>query len=269
VSNGCGTLTFAIANQPSWAGFDSGTGALTGTPDAADAGLYADIVITVTDELSDSSSLAAFAIQVCNAPQISGAPVTSIAAGNGYSFTPSVSGGCGTLTYAIANQPSWASFDTGTGALTGTPILADIGTTSGIVISVTDQNGLSADLAGFAIQVTAGCDAPVISGAPDTGVVSGNAYSFVPTVSNGCGTLTFAIANQPSWAGFDSGTGALTGTPDAVDAGLYADIVITVTDELSDRSSLTSFDIEVADTDSSGGGGGGGGGGCFITALGY
>ena len=37
------------------------------------------------------------------------------------------------------NKPTWASFNTSTGALTGTPTLGDVGTTYNILISVGDQ----------------------------------------------------------------------------------------------------------------------------------
>lgn len=70
---------------------------------------------------------------------INGAPATSITAGLTYTFVPTSSGGSGgTLTYSITNNPSWASFDPGTGAMTGTPGMGDIGITAGIVISVSN-----------------------------------------------------------------------------------------------------------------------------------
>ena len=43
------TLTFSIASKPAWASFSSSTGRLTGTPAAADAGTYGNIVISVSD----------------------------------------------------------------------------------------------------------------------------------------------------------------------------------------------------------------------------
>jgi hypothetical protein len=272
ISDGCGAgpLGITITSKPGWADFDTLTGELYGTPDFTDVNTYSGITITVEDGYGDATSLSAFDLDVVcpPGPTLSGAPVTSVTAGNSYGFTPTVSDGCGTLTYGITNQPSWASFDTATGALTGTPALADVGTTNGVVISVIDANGLSDILASFNLQVTAGCVAPVISGTPDTSIASGSAYSFNPTVSNGCGTLAFDIVNQPSWASFDTATGALTGTPDAADVDAYSNIVITATDELNRSTSLSAFNIDVTDTGSSSSVvGGGSGGGCFITTL--
>jgi hypothetical protein len=85
---------------------------------------------------------------------ISGNPATSITEGLAYSFTPTVSGGISsTLSFSISNMPSWASFDDRTGALTGTPGMADMGMQfPGITIAVNDgQENVS--LSAFEITV--------------------------------------------------------------------------------------------------------------------
>jgi hypothetical protein len=85
---------------------------------------------------------------------ITGTPATSVTVGSQYSFTPSASDtDGGSLTYSIANAPSWATFNTSTGQLSGTPGASNVGTTSGIVISVADGTA-SASLASFSITVT-------------------------------------------------------------------------------------------------------------------
>jgi hypothetical protein len=56
-------LTFRIQNKPVWATFNAASGALTGTPIAANAGTYANIVISVSDG-KQSASLAAFNVTV-------------------------------------------------------------------------------------------------------------------------------------------------------------------------------------------------------------
>jgi hypothetical protein len=60
---GGATLTFSIQNKPAWASFSSSNGQLAGTPTAASAGTYSNIVISVTDGTS-SPALPAFAITV-------------------------------------------------------------------------------------------------------------------------------------------------------------------------------------------------------------
>ena len=183
------------------------------------------------------------------APVISGSPAGTITAGNGYSFTPTVSDPDGdTLTFSVTNQPTWANFDTATGTLSGTPGDADVGSFSNIRISVSDGS-LSDSLAAFAITVNdAGStnSAPTISGSPAGSVTAGQTYSFAPTASDPDGdTLTFSIANRPAWASFDSVTGTLSGTPGDANVGSFSNIRISVSDgSLSDSLAPFAIDVE-------------------------
>lgn len=83
---------------------------------------------------------------------VSGSPGTTVSVGQSYSFTPSVSNGGGTPSFAIKNAPSWATFNSKTGKLSGTPTSADAGTYSNIVITVAD-GGTTASLPAFSITV--------------------------------------------------------------------------------------------------------------------
>lgn len=88
------------------------------------------------------------------APTISGNPSPAITIGQFYTFIPSASDPDGdALTFSIENQPSWASFDTSTGELSGQPTLGAEQTYSGVLISVSD-GALSASLPNFDITVT-------------------------------------------------------------------------------------------------------------------
>lgn len=177
---------------------------------------------------------------------LSGTPVASDAAGTAYHFTPTASGTSGrTLTYTIFGMPIWAKFNTATGALTGTPAVANVGTYSNISIRVT--NGISiAYLAPFSISVTNPQNAtPVISGTPATAVNTGTGYTFTPSASDAIGApLTFSILNRPAWANFNSLTGQLSGTPTSAYAGSYSNIVISVSDGVA-SASLPAFAINV------------------------
>ncbi|HUG04233.1 MAG TPA: putative Ig domain-containing protein, partial [Steroidobacteraceae bacterium] len=135
------TLSFSIANRPGWASFSSSTGKLSGSPSSSAVGEYIDIVISVSDGQA-SASLAPFSIVVSEAntaPTISGTPPTSAREGLAYSFTPTAADADGdTLTFSIVNRPSWASFNTSTGKLSGTPGTGTVGTYSNITIKVSD-----------------------------------------------------------------------------------------------------------------------------------
>ena len=151
------TLRFSINGRPEWAAFDSGTGRLSGAPQAADAGTYDDITITVSDgELT--SSIGPFTITVKtnnSAPTLSGTPPTVVAAGERYSFQPRVSDPDSTVfRFDIAGKPSWARFDVLTGRLSGTPTSGDIGVYRDISINVTDGTDTTT-LPAFSIEVIA------------------------------------------------------------------------------------------------------------------
>ena len=240
-------LTFAINNRPRWATLNAQTGVLSGTPTATDVGTYSNLIISASDGRM-SAALRAFSIVVSaapnRAPTISGAPATSVGAGANYSFRPTASDPDGNaISFSIQNAPGWAQFSTATGQLSGTPTAA--GTFSNIRITVTDGN-LSASLPVFAIAVTGAANrAPTITGTPATTVQSGGTYSFQPTGNDPDGnTLTYSIANRPSWATFNTSTGRLSGTPTAANAGTYSNIAISVSDG-SLNASLASFAITV------------------------
>jgi hypothetical protein len=241
-------LSYSIANKPAWATFSTATGRLSGTPAAANVGNYANIVISVSDGRA-SASLPAFAINVQaapnRAPTITGTPPTSVTAGTAYTFTPSASDPDNdSLGFTIANKPTWAAFDTATGRLSGTPTSQNVGSFSGIVITVSDgKSGGTASLAAFTITVNAAANrAPTISGTPTTTITAGSAYNFQPTGADADGdTLQYSIQNKPSWATFNANTGQLSGT---ATAGTYSNIIISVTDT-KDTVSLQPFTITV------------------------
>jgi hypothetical protein len=241
-----GKLTFTISNEPSWATFDASTGQLSGTPTAANVGTFAGIVISVSDGQL-TAALPAFSIEVAasmnHAPTLSGSPAATVVAGATYSFRPAAQDADGDkLTFSVQNRPAWATFNAASGLLSGTPTTAQVGQFANIVITVTDGKATAA-LPQFSIAVTAAAGTgPHISGKPVTAVNVGAAYSFTPAAT-GEG-LTFSIQNKPSWASFSTATGALTGTPEAADAGNYANIVVSVSDGKT-GASLTAFTVAV------------------------
>jgi hypothetical protein len=86
-------------------------------------------------------------------PTISGSPPTSVVVGQTYTFTPGATDPNGdALTFEIQNRPDWATFNTATGALSGSPTAP--GTYSNVTISVTDGR-TRASLPAFSITVQA------------------------------------------------------------------------------------------------------------------
>lgn len=86
-------------------------------------------------------------------PQILGTPATSVLAGETYVFKPEASDPDGdAVGFSISGKPAWASFDTLTGRLSGTPGTSHIGPGSDIEIAVSDGIAVVA-LPRFAIEV--------------------------------------------------------------------------------------------------------------------
>jgi hypothetical protein len=238
-------LTFSITNMPPWATFDSTTGQLAGTPTSANVGTYANIQITASNSQA-TASLAPFAIAVVAQLAISGTPATTGVVGSMYSFQPTTNAAPGTpLTFIVQSSPPWATLDTATGLLQGTPTQA--GTFAGVVISVTDGVQTTA-LPAFTITVSGGSpgnNPPTISGTPPAGATVGSVYTFTPTAADPNGKpLTFSVVNMPPWASFSTATGTLTGAPTAAQVGTYSGIVISVSDGTL-SASLPAFSIKV------------------------
>ncbi|MBV9696234.1 MAG: putative Ig domain-containing protein [Gammaproteobacteria bacterium] len=188
-------------------------------------------------------------------PTISGHPAASVTAGTAYSFTPTASDPAGhTLSFAVANKPSWASFSSSTGTLSGTPTSAQVGRYPNVVIAVY-AGGQSSVLSAFAITVVAssgGTPTVSISGSPATSITAGSAYIFRPTATDSAGkTLSYSVQNKPSWSSFSISTGQLSGTPSSTQTGNYSNIIITASDGTS-SAALAPFSINVSAAGSAG-----------------
>jgi hypothetical protein len=244
-------LTYSVTNLPSWLTFTAATGAVSGTPAAGNVGSTGPVVITASDGTLTASLQ--FTITVQNtpaptnrAPAISGTPGASATVGRSYAFNPVGSDPDGNnLVYSIQNRPSWATFNTATGRLSGTPAAANVGTSARITITVSDGT-LTASLPSFTIQVNAAANRPpVITGSPLLSINVLSAYAFQPSASDPDGnTLTFSVQNRPTWATFSTSTGRLSGTPSLLDLFVFNNIIITVSDGNA-TASLPSFNLSV------------------------
>lgn len=253
-------ITFRATNVPAWATFSNTTGSLTGTPGEANVGMTDMIHIEVTDSKA-VTLLTPFRISVSSnantpppanvAPTIAGSPGTTATVGTPYTFAPVADDANDDgLTFTIQNRPTWLTFTASNGRLSGTPTTANIGTTSNIVITVSDGQA-NTSLQAFNLQVVAAPvtppanRAPTISGTPSASVTAGSAYAFNPVGSDPDGnTLTYSIQNRPTWATFSATSGRLAGTPGTANVGTSARITISVTDGTA-TATLPSFTIQV------------------------
>ncbi|MBE9179966.1 DUF4347 domain-containing protein [Oculatella sp. LEGE 06141] len=88
---------------------------------------------------SDNDAIDITVNAVNDAPTITGTPKLSIDEEFSYEFIPFAQDvDSSSLTFSIQNKPIWATFDPATGKLSGTPVQGNAGTTTDIVISVSD-----------------------------------------------------------------------------------------------------------------------------------
>jgi hypothetical protein len=121
------------------------------------AGCNDDVPVSTTSTASTSSAPSGSSPPAASV-QLSGTPAASVTAGNAYSFKPTVAAG-GTVTFSVHGQPAWMTFDSSTGALTGTPTTSQEGSTG--QITITGSNGTSsASIGPFTVQVNAPPKAP-------------------------------------------------------------------------------------------------------------
>jgi hypothetical protein len=124
-------------------------------------------------------------------PTIQGQPGSSVVVGQAYSFQPSATDPEGDpLTFSASNLPVWATLNSTTGRISGTPTSADIATYSGITISVSDGTATQA-LEPFSIAVLAAAN----------GMAT---LSWVPPTQNSDGTTLTNLAGYQILFGQDS-----------------------------------------------------------------
>lgn len=188
-------------------------------------------------------------------PTISGIPTISSTAESLYSFTPTASDpNNDTLVFSINKDMAidipWATFDTATGIISGTPENADAGLYSDIIISVSD-GAFTTSLTAFDLTINVNNTPPSISGfvIPVIAVDARGTtkYNFVGVTSDIDGdvvSVTFTH-NKPDWATInDPVTGSFSGDLGIGDVGEYTDITLTATDGNGGSVDYT-FDINI------------------------
>lgn len=273
-------LTFSITGQPSWSIFDNETGRLSGIPVKGETGNYNNIIISVSDG-RETTDLPAFNIQVTPITAAKEKPHLQLY----YSYNSDLSNAKilegavlqGRKTYFFLNKNNQynrvvfycckghSADATGKPHL---PAITDKNAPYSFSIDTSDmatgirelyidhfQTDGKVDNHKVFFNLATRSEKPVntlqISGSPLKRINEESAYHFQPTTKGGNNeTLKFTVSGLPHWAGFNSKTGRLAGTPTAGDAGLYNQISISVTDGKTTQY-LPTFSIQVDATNSS------------------
>ncbi|SQH77456.1 protein of unknown function, Conserved repeat domain protein [Shewanella benthica] len=230
-----GDIIAANAGLSSFTVIDAANYSVLVTP-VAQASVSLDIAQGVAVDLSGNGNLASVSYSVVydfnDSPVITGSPATSADEDSLYSFAPSYSDAdvADTLLFSITNKPAWASFSNVDGTLSGTPTNDDVGTTAGIVISVSDGVE-SASLSEFNIEVLNVNDAPVFDSSPVVEVVAGAFYSYplAATDIDSTYSISFALLSGPEWLSINSDW-VVQGTAPAEALGEQFNVMIALTD---------------------------------------
>jgi len=133
-----------------------------------------------------------------SALSISGTPAKTVSAGTAYNFRPAATDAAGTsLTFTVANKPAWATFNSATGTLSGTPASTNVGVAAQIQISVSDGTHTAA-LAPFSITVAAASSTPSLA-------ESVTLYWTIPA-DNSNGTVATNLAGYHVYYGTSAGS---------------------------------------------------------------
>ena len=220
--------------------FSSSTGAISGTPTAVSSQTQ----YTVTASNSGGSSTATVTITVNDI-----APSSIVYSGNPFTLTkdsamttatPSASGGAVTSWSISPSLPSGLSFNTSTGAISGTPTTI----TSSTTYTVTASNTGGSATTTVTIVVN---DAPptgvTYSGSPFTLTKGTTMTSATPSVGGGTVVSWSISPSLPTGLTFDTSTGTISGTPTVVSA----DTNYTITATNAGGSNATVVSLAVND----------------------
>ncbi len=220
-TGGSGTYTYTLAvspSLPSGLSFSTSTGAITGTPTSLLLN-GASYTVTVNDGYTTSSktfTLTVYPTLVATQTQESSTLTKGTVVS---SFIPVTgSGGSQTYTYSISpSLPTGLSFNTSTGAITGTPTVSASLTT--YTVTVTDSNTSIYSSNTFTLQI----NSPPLStnlNNSSISVKSGiDSLNYYPVTGlNGSGSYTYSISPDLSFTylSFDTSTGRLYGICNAV-----------------------------------------------------
>jgi RHS repeat-associated protein len=226
-------VSFALETAPAGMVFNAVSGQIEWTPTAAQEGTH-QVVVVALDGFGGRSRQA-FHVRTRDAapnrpPQFTSPPITQIASGADYDYTPTVFDPDGqTLTFTLEAAPAGAQFNTSTGQVT---VLDPPDGTFAVAIRASD--GIDSEVQEFVVRVGAGsvnAHVPILQSPPPTEGVVDSLYFYQPVATDDDpgDTLTFSLVTAPPGMQIDTGTGRITWTPTAGQLGPNP-VLLTVSD---------------------------------------
>ncbi len=212
-----GTPAPAIAESgtlPNLVSFNATTGVLSGTPAANTGGTYS-VMFTASNGVG-SPAVQTFTLTVDQAPAITSGASATFTTGTAGSFSVAATGFPAPALGESGALPSGVTFNTSTGALSGTPAAGTGGTYS---ISITAGNGVGSGASQtFTLTVD---QAPAVTSSASATFTAGTIGTFTVTATGFPKPAIAESGTLPSGVTFNTATGVLSGTPASGTPGTY------------------------------------------------
>lgn len=250
-SGGTGSITWMLlagsGTYPPGITFDPSTGVFSGTPTGS--GQYS-FTLRATDESTPAQTAQnTFSININPIPVILTTSLNPGVIGQPYSQSMNLAGGTKPIVWSIISGglPPGLSFNSSTGAISGTPTAAN-STPSPFTVSATDITGTSTSKS-FSIAVDPVLDILTPAGAL-TNATLNSPYQYTFNANGIAGLYNWTVkagSALPTGLSLGAGTGVISGTPS--EAGTFS-FVIVLTDNYANKAEKT-FSITVSTTGAS------------------
>jgi Putative Ig domain len=229
----------------------SSTGVISGTPTTATGSPFNFTVQAADSGTPQQTATQALSISIATAPlSVATTGLPNGIQGQAYSATLQSAGGNPPVTWSISvgSLPSWASLNTSTGAITGTPNAT--GTTS-FTVKATDSTTPTAQTATKSFSITVVNALSITTTSLPAGTV-GSPYNTTVAATGGTTPYTWSWAAQagsslPPGLSINSSTGVISGTP-STNTGSPFNVTVTVADSATNPQQNASANFSITIT---------------------
>ena len=194
---------------------NTSTGLISGTPTSSAP--QSNYTISASNAGGTGTGTLTLTVNPLPAPVISSAGTAAATSGTAFSYTITASGN--PTSFGAAPLPAWASFNSATGVISGTPGPADVGTAPVIALTAVNASGTGRKNLTLTVGYNPADTAPSVTSAGTASGTVGQAFNFPQTASGSPTLWTIVPSPMSDGLSFNGTSGAITGTPES--AGTY------------------------------------------------